>query len=382
MPSHTRLRDPVCADSTRAHDKISNGEGETEHDAPWVLRQHQPLASAMKIHDENLVCPVDGGPLHREGAELVSSSGRRYQIDDGVPLLFVDEPLDHGDTSDTFGTITHRVQDFYEDAPFPNYNAFDDLSVFVERARQGIFARLLSEQIPANSQVLEIGCGTGQLSNFLAATTMSRVYAADMTRASLRLGQKFARDNKIGDIEFLQMNLFRPCIRPSSMDVVISNGVLHHTYNTRTAFLSISSLVKAGGYIIVGLYNRIGRLRTDFRRSMLKVFGETALLFDPHLRNDLSPDKRRAWIKDQYYHPSERKHTMSETLEWFDEAGFDFVSSIPKIHGKFSVAEQLFTRQPAGSRLDRRMTEIEMLFSRYGGEGGGLYIMIGQKREG
>ena len=68
--------------------------------------------------------------------------------------------------------------------------------------------------------------------------------ATDMTRASLRLGQTFARDNTIGGIEFLQMNLFRPCIRPSSMGVVISNGVLHHTYDTRTAFFSIFHLVR------------------------------------------------------------------------------------------------------------------------------------------
>ena len=335
----------------------------------------------MGTHDDNVVCPVNGGPLHREGAELVSSAGRRYPIDDGLPLLFVDEHRDDGDTSDTFTAVTHHVQDFYEDAPFPNYNSFDDVGVFVERARQGIFARLLSEQIPANSRVLEIGCGTGQLSNFLAATTMSRVYATDMTRASLRLGQKFARDNKINGIEFLQMNLFRPCIRPDSMDIVISNGVLHHTYDTRKAFLSIARLVSAGGYIIVGLYNRIGRLRTDLRRSMLRVLGERVLVLDPHLRKDLSPEKRRAWIKDQYHHPSERKHSMSETLDWFDEAGFDFISSIPKIHGDFSLDEPLFARQPPGSSFDRTMTEIEMLFSHYGGEGG-LYIMIGQRRGG
>ena len=147
---------------------------------------------------------------------------------------------------------------------------------------------MLAEQIPPSSRVLEIGCGTGQLSNFLAATTMNRVYATDMTKASLRLGQKFAPDNKIGGIEFLQMNLFRPCIRPSSMDIVISNGVLHHTYDTRAAFLSISRLVKAGGYIIVGLYNRTGRLRTDIRRWMLRVFGETILVLDPHLSRDLA----------------------------------------------------------------------------------------------
>jgi hypothetical protein len=72
---------------------------------------------------------------------------------------------------------------------------------------------------------------------------------------------------------------------------------------------------------------------------------------------------------------------MSETLAWFEEAGFDFISSIPKIHGEFSLEEQLFARQQPGSPLDRKMTEIEMLFSHYGGEGG-LYIMIGQRRGG
>jgi len=335
----------------------------------------------VEIYDENVVCPVDAGPLYRDGSELVSSSGRRYQIVDGLPLLFVDESFDERETRPASSTVTHDVQNFYEDAPFPNYNSFDSVSGFVRRAREGIFARLLSEQIPPNSRVLEIGCGTGQLSNFLAATTMSRVYATDMTGASLRLGQKFARDNDIGGVEFLQMNLFRPCIRPHSMDLVMANGVLHHTYDTRKAFLSSARLVKAGGFIIIGLYNRIGRLRTDFRRWMLRVFGERALILDPHLRKDLSPDKRRAWIQDQYRHPCERKHTMSETLEWFDEAGFDFISSIPKIQGEFSLEEQLFARQPPGSPLDRKMTEIEMLFSQYGGEGG-LYIMIGQRRRG
>jgi uncharacterized protein YbaR (Trm112 family) len=89
----------------------------------------------MENHDENVVCPVTGGPLHREGAELVSSSGRRYQIDDGLPLFFVDENLDDSDNGGTFTAVTHNVQDFYENAPFPNYNNFDNVSVFVERAR-------------------------------------------------------------------------------------------------------------------------------------------------------------------------------------------------------------------------------------------------------
>ncbi len=330
----------------------------------------------VALFDENIVCPVDGGQLRVVGDELVSPSGRRYRVEDGVALLFVDE-ADAKPASQP--AVTHQVRRFYEDAPFPNYNNFDNIGVFIERARRGVFARLLAQQIPLNARVLEVGCGTGQLGNFLAAASMARIYATDMTRASLALGQKFARDNGIAGIAFLQMNLFRPCVRPASMDIVISNGVLHHTHDTRAAFRSIASLVKPGGHLVVGLYNRIGRLRTDLRRQLLKLFGESVLALDPHLRKNLSPEQRRSWIRDQYLHPCERKHGMSEILQWFDAAGFDFISSIPKILGDFRADERLFKRQEPGTPFDRVMAEIGMLLSHHGGEGG-LFIMIGRRR--
>ena len=336
------------------------------------------------MYDETIRCPATGeelAPSH--GSMLKSQSGREYPVVDDIPLLFVEEdgsaPATITQQISTDGKITHDVQDFYEDAPFPNYNSFDNINSFVARADAGIFARLLREQIPINSNVLEVGCGTGQLSNYLAATTPARVYAADMTLPSLRLGQDFANRNGIEGVRFLQTNLFVPAIKPQSMDVVISNGVLHHTYDTKKAFMSISRLVKPGGYLIIGLYNNIGRLRTDFRRVLVKMFGEGVLFLDPHLRNELSPEKRRAWINDQYYHPQERKHSISELMKWFDEAGFSFVSSIPKIIGSFGNDESLFQQQKAGTPFDRTMAEIGMLFSSLGGEGG-LYICIGRRK--
>lgn len=328
------------------------------------------------VFNENLRCPVTGEPLNLSGGLLKTPSGRTYEFRDGVPLLFVEGG--DGAGSVDMNQVTSRVKDFYSDAPFPNYNEFDNIGVLIKRAREGIFARLLSEQIPANSCVLEIGCGTGQLTNYLAATTMSRVYGADMTPASLALGQKFARDNGIGGVTFVQMNLFRPCINPGSMDIVIANGVLHHTHDTREAFHSVTSLVKPGGYLIIGLYNWIGRLRTDFRRLLLKTIGEPTLVLDPHLRKNLSAEKRRAWINDQYRHPCEHKHSMSEVLRWFDEASFAFVSSIPKVLDDFSDDELLFEPKDPGTWLDRTLTEAGMLLSNLGGEGG-LFTMIGRK---
>lgn len=329
-----------------------------------------------------LVCPITGRRLVQRDGELVTEDGaRRYPIEDGIARLFVTETdSDAPDAESAHGTrVASTVRDLHEEAPFPNYNDFETIADFVIKAKESVFARLLQEQIPMNANMLEVGCGTGQLGNFLAATCMARVYATDMTMASLRLGRAFARENKIRGVGFSQMNLFYPCIRPGSMDIVISSGVLHHTHDTKSAFMSIAPLVKPGGYLILGLYNRFGRLRTDLRRHLYKIFGEKILFLDPHLRRNLSPSKRRAWIREQYLHPQERKHTLSETLGWFAEAGFDFTNSVPKVLGDFSGDEALFQNNDPGTPLDRRMAEIEMLFSRLGGEGG-LFIVIGRKR--
>ena len=334
------------------------------------------MSRPTKPFDPNLICPISGEDLFLDGSELATLDRRhRYSIDRGIFQLFVDG---ESPTNQNLGEVTKTVQDFYTDAPFPNYNDFDDMKVFVRKANEGVLARLLREHIPMNCNLLEVGCGTGQLSNFLAATTMSRVYATDMTVASLALGLNFAKKNGIEGTKFVQMNLFHPCIREGSMDVVISNGVLHHTADAKAAFMSIARLVKPGGYIMVGLYNRIGRIRMDLRRHLYKLFGERVLVLDPHLRKDLSLEKRRAWIRDQYHHPRESKHTMSETLSWFAEAEIAFISSIPKIIGAFSADEKILVPKSPGTALDRFLAEVAMLFSQSGGEGG-LYIFIGQK---
>jgi len=335
-------------------------------------------AAEPDTRDPSLVSPLSGQELLFTEAALVTANGaERYPIEDGILRLFLEEQVTDAQGS-ARDAVTRTVQAFYEETPFPNYNDFDTLESFVQRAIAGQFANLLSEQIPINAKVLEVGCGTGQLSNYLAATTMAHIYAADMTFASLRLGQQFAAKHDIPGITFLQMNLFRPAIRPGSMDIVISNGVLHHTADTRRALLSIGALVKPGGYIVVGLYNRIGRIRTDMRRKLYELFGERFLAFDPHLRGSLAAEKRRAWIKDQYSHPHERKHTFSEVLGWFEQAGFAFISSIPKISGQFTAKEKLFEPQNPGTPVERFGAELAMIVS-HGGEGG-LFIMIGRRR--
>ena len=85
------------------------------------------------------------------------------------------------------------MKSFYETNPFPNYDDLDSRESLASKARRGVFARLLDEQIPADSLVLEVGCGTGQLTNFLGMAWNRTVFGSDLCLNSLRLANRFPR---------------------------------------------------------------------------------------------------------------------------------------------------------------------------------------------
>ncbi len=273
---------------------------------------------------------------------------------------------------------TAAVKEFYEETPFPNYEEFDSVASLIRKARQGWFAKLLDDQVPQDALVLECGCGTGQLSNFLSIANRT-VLGTDICLNSLRLGQEFKTKNDLANVHFLQMNLFQPVVKPETFDLVISNGVLHHTPDPARAFESIARLVRPNGYILVGLYHRYGRLITDLRRILFRV-SERLTFLDPNLRRaDRNSGRWRAWFMDQYKHPLESKHTIGEVLGWLERAGFSFVTSIPrsKPFQPLSGPIQLFEPEAPGNRLERLAVELPMAFR--GSREGGFFIVIGRK---
>ncbi|MCI0624201.1 MAG: class I SAM-dependent methyltransferase [Acidobacteria bacterium] len=298
-----------------------------------------------------------------------------YPVDqDGIPLLFCPTEGWNKDRD-----VTEVVKAFYEKNPFPNYDDLESRESLEHKASRGIFARLLNEQIPAGSLVLEVGCGTGQLTNFLGMSWKRQVFGSDVCLNSLRLAKGFRDRFSINNAAFLQMNLFRPGFRDSIFDVVISNGVLHHTGDPYRAFQSIAQLVKPGGIILIGLYNRIGRLTTDFRRFLFRMTHDHLKFLDGHMRNrQYNEPRKRAWFMDQYKHPHESKHGMGEVIEWFEACGFEYLITIPKIDGSlFTANERLFEPHCKGNRLSRFLTEVEMLLE--GGVDGALFITIGRR---
>jgi SAM-dependent methyltransferase len=329
-------------------------------------------------HGDILMDPATGrGVQVDNGRFVVEDAARRIDVNDGIPNFFV--PADHAAGS-KLEDVTEIVRAFYEDTPFPNYDGFDSRESLAAKARRGVFASLLDQQLPKGALVLEAGCGTGQLSNFLGMSWERYVFAGDLCLNSLRLAKGFADRYAIRNVAFFQMNLFRPPFRDGVFDVVISNGVLHHTADCEGAFRSLLRPLKSGGLVLIGLYNAYARLPTLWKRWAFRTFGPKLYFLDPRLRDwSKEPDRIKAWFMDQYRHPHETRHSMDQVLGWFERYQIDFVNGIPHLDGTdFAANERLFEQHHRGTSVMRFNTQLGMLLS--GGTDGGLFIMIGRKR--
>jgi SAM-dependent methyltransferase len=234
---------------------------------------------------------------------------------------------------------TTTVREFYSVAPFPGYPPRDSLGSLRARAERSEFARLLDRAIPGDARVVEVGCGTGQMSIFLA-TAERVVIGADLTRASLELGAAAARrfglagsaggESRGPGVRFVETDLRRPGLREGAFDVVYSSGVLHHTPNPRASFASLARLARPGGIVVLGLYNAWARIPHRLRRVVARATRYKVVPLDPVLRDRASePTRREAWLRDQYMHPEEHRHTTREVQKWFRENGVEYLRTYP-----------------------------------------------------
>ncbi len=274
-----------------------------------------------------------------------------------------------------------KVVDFYTEAPFPNYEDTDDKSSINHKGENNFLASEFKKFIGFNKDVLEVGCGTGQLSLYFAIGTNNRVFALDPTLASINLGKNFSKKNNIENVKFVNADIFEDVFNDKTFDFIWTNGVLHHTKNPSLAFDIVSKYLKSDGYILVGLYNKYGRLRTIFRRILYKIFGDFIVkILDPTLRNIKKGNNQqiKSWIRDQYKHPVESLHTLDEVLVWFEKNDIEFVNSIPSCDINNISDLDLFKKSSKSIFLSRLFSQISMLFTNLGADGG-LFIVIGKK---
>ena len=221
---------------------------------------------------------------------------------------------------ETKAEATKLIEKFYKTKPFPNYKKDENKSTILKVGDSNFVAKKIKEKFKFGKNILEVGAGTCQLSNYLAIGTNNKIFALDTTIESLKLGKKFSDENSIKNTTFIKADLFDDLFVHNIFDLVWCSGVLHHTKDPYGGFRNIQNFVKKDGYIIIGLYNKIFRIKTIIRQFLYKFFGrKIVMVLDPHLRKIKNEDEKiDAWINDQYEHPIESMHTFDEVLKWFD----------------------------------------------------------------
>jgi len=314
------------------------------------------------LHDL-LACPTCG-----DGLDAALACGRcrhRWPTVDGIPNL---RPEVEGQTE--------VVREFYNAAPFPGYPPNDSLTWLRTRAERSAFARLLDASIPGDATIAEVGCGTGQTSLYLARADRT-VVGLDLARGSLSLGASAARRYGVERVHFVECDIAHLPLKDAAFDLVYSSGVLHHTPDPAASFAHIVGAVRPGGHVIIGLYNLYARIPLRLRRAVARLTRYRWIPFDPVLRDRKNePERREAWLRDQYRHPEEHSHSVAEVRRWFRANGIDYVSTYPST---LIGEEPDNLLEPAEDEwpLESVLAQIGWMKS-LGGEGG-LFVAVGRK---
>lgn len=199
-----------------------------------------------------LACPVTGSALRLEdpveaggcivSGVLVSGEGLRYPIVRGIPRLLIEfRDNDEQQTVEAFGTEWHIFAD--HDDFFSSPELFHS------------FLPALTREAVAGRVALDAGCGAGRWTQLLARLGADKVIALDYSKAVEVCARKTAAEPNVAVV---QGSLLAPPLRPGSINVAISIGVIHHLADPLGGLRALHDLLAPDGTLACWLYGREG----------------------------------------------------------------------------------------------------------------------------
>ncbi len=127
-----------------------------------------------------------------------------------------------------------------------NQDLIADLSVYAS----GIEDLLTNEDLPGSAVAIEVGPGSSELINLLAAR-FDQLYALDNTEEMLNAARSTLLPRYQGSVQFILGDLKQAFDTGVVADLVILNMVLHHIASPRQVFESVSQNLEPDGRILI-----------------------------------------------------------------------------------------------------------------------------------
>lgn len=166
--------------------------------------------------------------------------------------------------------IEQSVRQFYDLNPFPGPYVLSGL----ENAINNKYVRLIDKYTDHGQNILDIGCGTGFITNALAMRYRSNFSGIDFSNG-IDIAKQIANDYSIDNVEFIKENFF--VFNPEKKyDVIIAQSFLTHVPEWQKAIEKIKLLLSHNGVIIISIYNIIGKmvqrlLRINYHSQRLQL---------------------------------------------------------------------------------------------------------------
>ena len=173
--------------------------------------------------------------------------------------------------------VSRRVRNQYEENPYPRWVRLPSVQgpmPIAEYLRRKFPQAHLRHQDSGNcAELLSAGCGTGQFAIELAMGIKARVLAVDLSLGSLGYCGRKARELELKSVEYAQADLLELGACGRRFDVIECSGVLHHMADPFAGWAVLLSLLRPGGFMLVGLYSELARRDITRARRLIAAQG-------------------------------------------------------------------------------------------------------------
>ncbi len=178
--------------------------------------------------------------------------------------------------------------------------------------------------------VLDGGCGSGKFSAAIARFGAAQVIGLDLGGKGLEFARKQAEKAPYGkNLEYAHGSLLDIPRKDASVDMVWSNGVIHHTLDYEKCISEFARIIKPGGTLFLYVNGRFGLFELLQDTLRLANADIPRHLFQHFIKSLGVNSGRLYWLMDCLYAPYEYK-PRDEVIALLEKHGFSDIRQLTR----------------------------------------------------